>query len=317
MARLVTKHDPYHIHKCLGVFVLLHYVYRIFLVCTTGDAFPPSHSRTTQSAGVLMHGLLSWSSLLLPLPVRRNFASPMIWPEFRLHSILFATRHVVCTLLTLHHAWPSNLYLNMMLKMSIVSVVMKVASYITEQHGCRINRTTNSMPYPSIVTPSQQSQIKMYYARAQFGATAQAVCQDATICFMPLIAIQMAPLLMTLVRKGKVTTNTYHFGYAVALMLGGMFNPVRLFCMSTRPATALMFLLMGNPSCLRLHYKYPRFVGWYIYFALTGLVWPSWVEPLIPTHTFPYAAVGFAIYGGRVLYVLSKNTLPYFMRSAS
>merc|ERR1719414_2056713 len=38
--------------------------------------------------------------------------------------------------------------------------------------------------------------------------------------FAPLLGIQMAPLLMTLVRKGKVSTGTYHRVYAMSLSLG-------------------------------------------------------------------------------------------------
>jgi len=313
MARLVTDHDPYHIHKCLGAFVLLHYAYRLFLVCTTGDAFPPSHSRSWQSVGVVAHGLLSWSSLLLPLPTHRNFASPMIWPEFRMHSIVFATRHVVCTLLTLHRLWPTNLYLNVLLKMAIVGGVIKLASHITDQYGCRLNRTTNSMPYPATVTPSEQRQIKLYYARAQFGATVQAICQDATLCFMPLIAIQTAPLLMTLVRKGKITTRAYHIGYAVALVLGGIFNPVRLFCESTHRATAIAFLLMTNPNWLRLRYQFSQFATWGAYFVLTGFVWPLYFKPLIPNHqTVPYAAIGVAAYSADLLCEFARKMVSHF-----
>ena len=77
IAKLITKHDPFHIHKILGVLVLLHYAYRFVLLFR-----------------------LSWSSLLLPLPSKRNFSEPMIWPEFRLHSIVFATRHIVTSILS-------------------------------------------------------------------------------------------------------------------------------------------------------------------------------------------------------------------------
>jgi len=54
---------------------------------------------------------------------------------------------------------------------------------------------------------------------------------------------------------------------------------------------------------------------WLIYFTLTGIVWPWWLEPLIPTHSVPYAAIGFALYGGILLYVFTKNTLPYLFKT--
>ena len=48
--------------------------------------------------------------------------------------------------------------------------------------------------------------IKNMYARAQFGATKLIILQDPTLNFVALLGIQMAPFLMTLVRKGKIST---------------------------------------------------------------------------------------------------------------
>ena len=82
MAKLFTHHDRYHVHKILGLLVLLHYIYRFALLYRYGDAFPSSAAVKSpliaDSAGVFLHGLLSWSSLLLPLPTKRNFNAPMV-----------------------------------------------------------------------------------------------------------------------------------------------------------------------------------------------------------------------------------------------
>ena len=85
MAKLFTHHDQYHIHKTLGLLALLHYLYRFALLYRYGDAFPSSNGGNVESplaiadsAGVMLHGLLSWSSLLLPLPTKRNFNAPMV-----------------------------------------------------------------------------------------------------------------------------------------------------------------------------------------------------------------------------------------------
>ena len=82
MSPLVTRHDPFHVHKTLGLLVLLHFIYRYALLFSCGTAFPATESLSAQTAGVLLHGVLTWSSLLLRLPAKRNFASPMIWPVF-------------------------------------------------------------------------------------------------------------------------------------------------------------------------------------------------------------------------------------------
>jgi hypothetical protein len=243
MAHLITNHDPYHVHKSLGLLVLLHYAYRYYLVVAHGTAFPSSEGSGSSSPlllldviAILLHGALSWSSLLLPLPGRRNFGRPMIWPEFRYHSILFATRHVSCTVLGLCGMWPSNSEDGMMLSSCLVRGLIVLgtshaALMITSRHGDRDRRTTNSMPYPAYVTPGgvQQSVIKAAYATAQFGATVSCVLyDDPTLCFAPLLGIQMAPLLMTLVRKNKIGCGTYHACYASCLFLGYVAVYVRM-----------------------------------------------------------------------------------------
>lgn len=229
MAHLITHHDPFHIHKILGVLVLLHYIYRFYTVLQTGTAFPTAESPSLAIGGVVLHGLLSWSSLLLPLPTRRNFAKPMIWPEFRLHSILFASRHVLSAILSLANLWPRGNIGNLVSRASIILGTVNVASVITMKYGSNVQRTTNSMPYPENVTPEQQLAIRRLYTTAQFGATVTCFMNDASMNFAPLLGIQMAPLLMTLVRKGKISTRMYHQVYATSLSLGYLMIFARLF----------------------------------------------------------------------------------------
>merc|ERR1711871_612784 len=129
MAKLITNHDPFHIHKSLGVFALLHFIYRYYLLVTEGTLFAEGDTTNRGDlAGVVLHGLLSCSSLLLPIPSKRNFSSPMIWPEFRLHSISFALRHTISTVLALLHAWPAHWILNALAKLMHIIIVVKAAS---------------------------------------------------------------------------------------------------------------------------------------------------------------------------------------------
>jgi hypothetical protein len=279
MAKLITHHDKFHIHKILGLLVLLHYLYRFGLLFRHGTAFPSSESPLVASLGVLLHGLLSWSSLLLPLPSKRNFNAPMIWPEFRLHSITFATRHVVATICTLNDWWPDEgSYLRHGLaRAAVVLGAVKAASLITDRYGCRDQRTTNSMPYPSSVSDDQRPAIKKNYALAQFAATAVCLLPDATINFAPLLAIQMAPLLMTLVRKGKVKAGTYHRVYAISLWLGYVMVFVRLLAGEGRGVAKVVglksiFMLCFPSSKLRRHVS--AMAVWAVNVALSAGVFP-------------------------------------------
>ena len=70
------------------------------------------------------------------------------------------------------------------------------------------------MPYPEGTTEQAKRGIKWQYAKAQFAATMLLFTEDATLNWFPLVPIQAAPFLMTLVRKGKVTSPSYHRIYA-------------------------------------------------------------------------------------------------------
>ena len=228
MANLITNHDPYHIHKLLGLASLLNYLLRLYYLFSYGTAFP-SHEPFSQAVCcVLVHGILSTSSLLLPLPLKRNFASPMIWPEFRLHSITFALRHVIATVLTLSNAWPPQKGAEALMKLGLIILTIECASWITERFGDHEKRTTNSMPYPPWITQNMQKDVKDMYTRAQFGATKAIVFSDPTLSYFPLLGIQMAPLLMTLVRKGKINSINYHRIYAISLAMSYIALFVRL-----------------------------------------------------------------------------------------
>jgi len=228
MAKLITNHDPYHIHKLLGLSVLLNYLLRTYYLLIYGAAFPDDESYFQAIASVLTHGILSVSSLLLPLPSKRNFSSPMIWPEFRLHSITFAFRHVIATALTISSAWPNHKGAEALMKLSLIILTIRCASWITDRFGDHEKRTTNSMPYPSWITEEMQKGVKDMYTRSQFGATKAIILGDPTLSFFPLLGIQMAPLLMTLVRKGKISSFTYHRVYAISLMMSYLALFVRL-----------------------------------------------------------------------------------------
>lgn len=95
---LVTKEDHGHIHKMLGISVLLHFVYRFTQVGPVKDmSFGPT-PRTL--ASISLHALLSSSSLIFRIPTRRIAEGSRIWPEYRLHSISFAFRSLACMLVT-------------------------------------------------------------------------------------------------------------------------------------------------------------------------------------------------------------------------
>ena len=91
MALLLTRHDPYHVHAALGLAVLLHFLFRVLRWHATGVGF----SNRWDVVCALLHGSLPLASLFLTVPKARVTHSPMIWREFRMHSIIFSWRHVL------------------------------------------------------------------------------------------------------------------------------------------------------------------------------------------------------------------------------
>jgi len=95
---LLTKEDKGHLHKMLGLGVLLHFLYRFSRMGPVKDMnFGPTR---LSLASFGLHALLSTSSLIFRIPVKRIAEGSRIWPEYRLHSIAFACRSLLCMLVT-------------------------------------------------------------------------------------------------------------------------------------------------------------------------------------------------------------------------
>lgn len=84
-SKLFTKEDPIGLHKCCGIYALLHFMYR-YIQAIFGD--PSTGFGTRRGLGpdpfslllVLPHALLSMSSLIFhTVPRERVVGKPMIW----------------------------------------------------------------------------------------------------------------------------------------------------------------------------------------------------------------------------------------------
>ena len=88
-------------HKLLGLSCLVHFFYRFaqFLHGAVDMGFDASTDGATLGC-LLVHTALSCSSLIFQLPTKRIKEGSRIWPEYRLHSIVFACRSLACMVLT-------------------------------------------------------------------------------------------------------------------------------------------------------------------------------------------------------------------------
>lgn len=212
--KLFTKEDPQFVHKCLGIFCLANFTYRYIQLLTHGSMdITISYDVFT----VLIHALLSWSSLIFHISAVRHKTLPTIYPEFRMHSIIFACRSVLCTLCHYYRIRPIFLVLICLgTNVSADTITWYYAQ--TLKHSEDSSTTMRNMPFDKKIADDERKTITRMHSCAQVTATLFMLgTRDSA--FSPLFAIQLAAFLMTLVRKNIITTNTWHLVYTFSLWI--------------------------------------------------------------------------------------------------
>lgn len=182
---------------------------------------------------------------------------------------------------------------------------------------------TNAMAYPKCITPQMQKDVKLVYSMKQFAATLACISEDAALPWGTLFAIQGAPLLMTLVRKGKISSIVFHRSYIFQLvtpmyvfLLGNILHwndPTGVVQESTQRIN-LVAALHRLTTRLRITYGCSKLVTWATSTAI--LVAVSKVLPLwqgftwLHTHPLGIAIVVFrhVMLGQKVL----RHYVPIF-----
>jgi ferredoxin-NADP reductase len=230
ISKLVTHEDKLHIHKSMGVISLLNYFYLLF-DCFYSGAEAEITLRSVDGSFIgltWVHTILSLSALQFLIPRTRTGILPMIWQEFRAHSIVFAVRSFLiinALYFFFNSKEESTSTAAIAVRLAFVLFAMKMADFSTEH--LRENRketTTASMPYWSDCPASIQSMIKYFYTHSQFMATI--VCLFAEIPYILAVAfpIQIASFLMTLVRKNIISAFWYHMFYGGSLLIVYLIN---------------------------------------------------------------------------------------------
>jgi len=229
--KLFTKEDPRGFHKTMGIFVLLHFFFRYSQMyfsdpsCGLGMRMGKGPS-IVPALCLVPHALLSLSSLIFhTVPKERIVGKPMIWQEYRIHNIAFGVRSVVTSLL----AWLSiyKAHAPIWRRTAVWgSCVTVLTALVVADEGTRRLRvdshesTTATMPYWEGCSLETQRRFKTFYAYSQFMATLACLhVGNPGYALAVLIPIQLASLLMTLVRKGLISARNYHYGYTASLVM--------------------------------------------------------------------------------------------------
>lgn len=259
--KLFTHEDKFFIHKTLGIACLTHFFYRLVLC-----RFTTSHLSEIFSYNIWtmilcgMHIVLSGSSFLFHVPRERVNGSPQIWMEFRGHSFLFALRSYLCILAELYFSVPYSLYL----KIIFIYLTMLGADWVTDNYRELSNTsTTRTMPYWE--GAKVEKFFKTFYMVAQVHATLLCTC-GILHSFCLLLPIQIAPFLMTLVRKQLISSKTYHFVYAGSLLYNYLI--FINFSGSVDPDDFVLFsVFIALFSFLRRRFNLNKYMLWSVIFA--------------------------------------------------
>ena len=252
--KLITREDPF-LHKGLAMYCLGNFIYRYYLLLTTGSMYIDTPAGI---ASVLVHGLLSCSSLIFHLPENRIKGTPMIYPEMRMHTIIFTLRSVACCI-TFYFS------MNQFTRFGICFATMLAADLATKifTDGNKNGSTIRNMPYDSRVSMEARDSVKRMNSEMQIGATLF-MLGNIDSAFLPLVAIQMASFLGTLTRKGILSANMWHICYAVSLWVN-----IAVY-MQSLSVTYIIIQFIGYTLYTSVFFPYRtnKYFNWFCIFSL-------------------------------------------------
>jgi hypothetical protein len=223
---------------------------------------------------VAVHGCLSVSSLIFHIPQKRHVKLPMIYPEFRLHSIAFGLRSVICCFVDFYGATYKLYY-----KMGVCFGTMIIADLITKQYAEPGDTTMRAMPYAENTPKEDVNKITKFHSNQQVTATIFMLC-NMDSAFSPLFAIQFAAFLMTLVRKSIIRPNTWHLLYSLSLMI----NILILYTL-TLSQVVRVFIVIQCFRLLRMKFRMNKYIAWMITFSIFTMLDLRYIDSYIYAQT--------------------------------
>ena len=225
----------FHLHKTLGLACLVSFAWRITRVGEDDMAFR-SHPEWTIPT-LLLHLALSVSSFQFKLPLVRIKDGSRIWPEYRLHSIIFCTRSLLAMAL---YWWEDAVvrggrdeeerhYYTFNAVLVLLTMMCADLATAQQKHSSKSIRGLDSARWTSY-----------FFSAAQFYATAGVLMgvRRYTVQFLNIFVVQVNPLLMTLRRKNLLS----HYGVVTIygfLLVSGLV------------VTISEYTRVGGVSCLR------------------------------------------------------------------
>lgn len=222
-SKLFTHEDSYNIHKILGICVLIHYSYRFYNLFFYGSMAFDYNNIILTFGSIVLHLLLSFSSLIFKLPSIRLKSKPIMYQAFRLHNIIFATRSLISMFIILVANYLQDSYI-LYAKIIIIELTMYYADKVTKAFS-KQGSTIRDMPFPSYIPMYIRHMWNIWYSLAQFYGTIIILYSNRIDeAFLVLFPIQIASFFMTCVRKQILSSGGYHFLYSLSIILVGVLS---------------------------------------------------------------------------------------------
>ena len=261
--KLVTKEDAFHGHKTLGILVLISFAWRLSQVGASDMGFATHPAWTVPT--LVLHLLLNVSAFGFDIPPKRIESGYRIWPEYRIHSLVFLCR----ALATMTIMWFEDQYViqppNYWLNYIVVLASMAAADAGSWSCGPYQSHSIRNLPVPNYV--------RYFFSVAQFYATAGILLglrQRWTIPFVQVMIVQGNAFLMTVRRKNLVGQRVLVGIYGVGLVVG-MFLTAHEYLWVGIDALCMAVVLANLATLLRLGPTLPRFLkNKYVMWTLLG-----------------------------------------------
>ena len=285
--KLNTKEDSTYIHKFLGIISLGNFIYR-FVNYIINDTMNLNNIIGIEL--ILVHGVLSISSLIFHIPELRNPLKPMIYPEFRLHSILFGMRSIIATLLHYYHF---N-YIDIILLCYMTFFFADVITYYYNKE-LKNGKTMRNMPFNNDIPLNVQNEITLMHSSMQIGATTF-MLGNIESAFSPLFAIQIASFLMTLVRKSIISSKMWHSIYTLTLW-------INIILYKTLPLSFIFIqtFMYHNFKFFFFPNRVNKYISWTINFGLFFIYKEYELDKMIDTYFENYFEI---IYYLRIIFIV-------------
>ena len=253
---LSTAQDPVHLHKVLGIGCLGHFAYR-FMRCGANDMNFSTAGWLTPAL-LLMHALLSVSSLIFRLPKRRIRDGSRIWPEYRAHSIIFALRSLLLMLLYwAEQHWQIYVPLHG-LNVCVVFGTMLAADFASSYYRDTSSKTIQDLAASPLT--------RFLFSTAQIHATTACLIGSRrfSVQLTMLFVVQITAFMMTLRRKNILSHFTWVIVYGIILLAGFglLVYEMAVFSDSRHVVKGMGGAISSMAALLRLKFNVRKYVLW-------------------------------------------------------